>query len=169
MYIAPLRVLLIAAFLGLLGGCVVADDPAYFGETRAHEVARIQQQALDERDEEAASAARHAAADKAHHDALQAMLDSYFGRTIAEVIAIRGYPTSWVQLPARRLDQTTASFRWEETTGTRPAMLMPVGDMAFMAPPADFVCTVTVSAHAFLTNPEPKDWFIDGASLEGAC
>jgi len=97
------------------------------------------------------------------------MLNSYFGRTVAEVIAIRGYPTSWVQLPARRLDQTTASFRWEETTGTRPAMLMPIGDMAFMAPPADFVCTVTVSAHAYLTNPEPKDWLIDDASLEGAC
>jgi len=160
--LAAIRGLLIVASLApVTAGCA---DPDLFGDN-----ARAEGIMLQARDAEAAAAARRAAADKAHHDGLQAMLNSYMGHTVAEVIAIRGYPTSWVQMPTLRLDQTTASFRWEETTGTRPAMLMPIGDMAVMAPSMDFVCTVTVSAHAFITNPQPKDWFIDDASLEGAC
>jgi hypothetical protein len=91
-------------------------------------------------------------------------LDGYMGKSIADVTAERGTPTSTIELaPNRR------SFQWEMTTETpERAAAAPGSQMAVILPKGEQTCVVTIVASTTAPSPALSDWIVESTQWKGA-
>ena len=91
-------------------------------------------------------------------------LDGYVGKSIADVTAERGPPTSTIELAANR-----RSFQWEMTTETpERAAAAPESQMAVILPKGEQTCVVTIVASTMAPSPALSDWIVESTQWKGA-
>jgi hypothetical protein len=91
-------------------------------------------------------------------------LDGYVGKSIADVNAERGPPTSTLELAANR-----RSFQWEMTTETSErAAAAPGSQMAVILPKGEQTCLVTIVASTAAPSPALSDWIVESTQWKGA-
>jgi len=92
------------------------------------------------------------------------LLDAYVGKSIADVTAERGPPTSTIELAANR-----RSFQWEMTTETpERAAAAPGSQMAVILPKGEQTCAVTIVAFTTASSPTVSDWIVESTQWKGA-
>jgi hypothetical protein len=90
-------------------------------------------------------------------------LDGYVGKSIADVTAERGPPTSTIELAANR-----RSFQWKMTTQTpERAAGAPGSQMAVILPKDEQTCLVTVVASTAAPSPALSDWIVESTQWKG--
>jgi hypothetical protein len=90
-------------------------------------------------------------------------VNAYIGRSIADVAADRGPPTSVLDVGPSKRD-----FQWE-VTSERPERPMPApgARMAATVPPGQETCVVSFVASSTTSSPSLSDWVIESGQWKG--
>jgi hypothetical protein len=94
---------------------------------------------------------------------MEAALNPWMGRSVADYVVQRGPPTNNIDLGANR-----RTFQWQMTRQT-PAAIVPLSGTLIAVPSRQESCLVSLVAKSNTPAPTLSDWIIERWSWNGAC